>query len=224
MILRGGELDNRRIVSETILREASKIHARNHADLDDGWGLGFAAREWRGRVLIWHGGGFSGVSTLLQLSPRDGVGVVVLTNGGDFAFTSRVAERFLESTLGLRSETIPGSPRGVPEDRASEWAAFTQRVQGRYRITDSVPPGVVDRLVRVTTRPRRVHVSDNQLVLEGIGMGNAFLYSDGEIGRYRLAFPFANGARALIEDRPSGTDVWASILHLRRRQRSSTAN
>lgn len=216
MILRGGELDGRRIVSEAILREASKIHARNHAELDDGWGLGFAAREWRGRLLIWHSGGFSGVSTLIQLSPQDGVGVVVLTNGGDFAFVSRVAERFLESSLGLQPEVIPGSPRGVPDDKAGEWAAFTRRVQGRYRLTDSVPPGVVERLVGVTTRPRLVHVADSQLVLEGTGLGNAFLYPDGDVGRYRLALPFANGARAVIEERPGGIDVWASILHLRR--------
>ena len=224
MILRGGELDSRRIVSEAILQEASKIHARNHPELDDGWGLGFAAREWRDRLLIWHSGGFSGVSTLIQLSPQDGVGVVVLTNGGDLAFPARVAERFLESSLGLQAEVIPGSPRGVPEDKADEWAAFTRRVQGRYRIADVVPPGLVERLVGVTTRPRLVHVADNQLVLEGTGFEDAFLYPDGEVGRYRVAFPFANGARAVIEERPSGTDAWASILHLRRRGRASAAN
>jgi CubicO group peptidase (beta-lactamase class C family) len=77
MILRGGEFADRRIASEAILDEASKIHACNHPELDDGWGLGFAAREWRGRLLIWHSGGFSGASTLLHLSPQDGVGVVV---------------------------------------------------------------------------------------------------------------------------------------------------
>jgi len=218
MVLRGGEFDGRRIVSEAILGEAAKIHARNHAELDDGWGLGFAAREWRGRLLIWHSGGFSGVSTLIQLSPQDGVGVVVLTNGGDFGFTSRVGERFLESALGLQPEVVPGSPRGVPDGKADEWAAFTRRVEGRYRLTDSVPPGVMERLVGVTTRPRLVHVADNQLALEGTGFGNAFLYPDGDVGRYRVALPFANGARAVIEERPGGADAWASILHLRRRQ------
>ncbi len=224
MVLRGGKLDSKRIVSEAILSEASKIHARNHAELDDGWGLGFAAREWRGRLLISHSGGFSGVSTLIQLSPQDGVGVVVLTNGGDLAFTSRVAERFLESSLGLQPEVIPGLPRGVPDDKADEWAAFTRRVQGRYRLADLVPPGVVERLVSMTTRPRLVHVADNKLVLEGTGFENAFLYPDGDVGRYRVAFPFANGARAVIEERPGGTDAWASILHLRRRQRPAAAN
>ncbi|HEY5625141.1 MAG TPA: serine hydrolase domain-containing protein [Dehalococcoidia bacterium] len=224
MILRGGELDDRRIVSEAMLSEAAKIHARNHAELDDGWGLGFAAREWRGRLLIWHSGGFSGVSTLIQLSPQDGVGVIVLTNGGDFAFTSRVAEHLLESSLGLPPEVVPGSPLGVPGDKAGEWAAFTRRIQGRYRITDSVPPGVVERLVGVTTKPRLVHVADNQLVLEGTGLEDAFLYPDGDVGRYRVASPLANGARAVIEERASGSDIWASILHLLRRQRPSATD
>ena len=73
----------------------------------------------------------------------------------------------------------------------------------------------------VATRPRLVHVADNQLVLEGSGFENAFLYPDGDVGRYRVVFPLANGARAVIEERPGGTDAWASILHLRRRQRSS---
>jgi len=218
MILRGGEYNGRRIVSEAILKDASRIHARNHVDLDDGWGLGFAAREWRGRVRIWHSGGFSGVSTLIQMSPQDGVGVVVLTNGGDFGLTSRVAERCLESELGLQPEVLPGSPRGVPPDKACLWAEFTHRVLGRYQLVDTVPPGVMERIVGVTTKPRLVRIAGDQLALEGTGLETAFLYPDGEVGRYRLMSPFANGSRAVIEEHANNTDIWASILHLRRRR------
>jgi hypothetical protein len=66
-----------------------------------------------------------------------------------------------------------------------------------------------------------VHVAGNQLVLEGIGSESAFLYPDGDVGRYRLASALANGARVVIEERPSGFHAWASIMHLSRRKRPS---
>src|SRR5207302_10315574 len=40
MLLRGGELDGSRIVSSELLAEAMRAQAKNHPDLDIGWGLG----------------------------------------------------------------------------------------------------------------------------------------------------------------------------------------
>ncbi len=216
MVLRSGELDGSRILAKETLDEATRVHALNHPDLDEGLGLGFFVSRWRGRPLVGHDGGLAGIATRIALLPQDGVGVVVLTNGGDAFFVHRVADRTLETLLGLEPEVIPGSPAGVPADRATEWKAFTTRVTGRYRMMDFVPSGLLEKIMGLTVHPRVSHFGDCSLVVEGTGSEPALLHPDGEPGRYRIAFAPANGQRAVIEDRTDGVHLWCSIIHLRK--------
>ncbi|HEU4760281.1 MAG TPA: serine hydrolase domain-containing protein [Dehalococcoidia bacterium] len=219
MVLRDGELDGRRLLSAATLKEATSYQARNHPELDEGFGLGFMVARYRGRPIVGHDGGLAGVSTRVAMLPEDGLGVAVLTNGGDPAFVHRVAERTLETLLGLEPEALPGSPAGIPPDLMGEWKAFTHRVQGRYRLTDLAPPGPLAALLGLTARPRLTDAGDGALAFEGIGKEPAFLYPDGEVGRYRVAYPLGNGTRAVIEERRDGTHLWASIMHLFRPRR-----
>ncbi|MEX2237835.1 MAG: hypothetical protein WEB00_09905 [Dehalococcoidia bacterium] len=216
MVLNGGDLDGARLISGDLLAEATRFQACNHPDVDDGYGLGFALAEWRGRTLANHDGGLPGVTTRIVVSQSDGVGVAVLSNGGDLLFTRRIAEGLLESELRLEPEAIPGSPRGVPPGQESEWADFTARVTGRYKMVDFAPPGVMKLIAGLMAKPRLTHFADNVLVLEGAGYQPAYLYPDGEVGRYRLALPLANGSRVVIEEE-GGTHIWASILHMEKR-------
>jgi hypothetical protein len=66
----------------------------------------------------------------------------------------------------------------------------------------------------LAARPRVSHVADGVLAVEGTGYEPAFLSPDGELGRYRVAFPMFSGRRAVIEERPNGTHLWVSIMHL----------
>jgi CubicO group peptidase (beta-lactamase class C family) len=216
MMLRGGEIDGSGVFPAALLRQAMELQARNHPELDDGWGLGFTVSEFRGRRAAGHDGGLAGVSTRLLTLPDEGIGVVVLTNGGDAAYVSRVAERVLETMLGLEPEAVPGSPAGIADALAPQWRTFTGRVTGRYRLTDQAPPGplafLMDRMVKVKV----AHVAHGVLAVDGTGMGTLFLYPDGDVGRYRVAHPLANGARAVIDERADGPHLWISILHARR--------
>jgi CubicO group peptidase (beta-lactamase class C family) len=216
MVLRGGELDGTRIVSEPLLAEATRRHATNHPGLSDGWGLGFQVSDYRARRMVGHSGDLPGVSTTIMVLPDDGIGVVVLTNGGDAAFTQRLRERVLEQMLGLEPEAMPGSPAGVLPPCAAEWHAFTRRVVGRYRFLDLVPPGPLAFTVARFLRPRVEHVSDDVLAVGGLGADVAMLYPDGEPGHYRLAHPVANGSRAVIEERNDGAHFWGFIMHARK--------
>ena len=216
MVLNGGELDGYRVLPSALLDDALRFHARNHRDLDDGYGLGFAVAEFRGRRRVGHDGGLGGVSTRVAMLPDDGVGVVVLTNGGDALYVSRVSERVLEAMLGLEPEPVPGSPAGIPETLAEAWRAHTRRVVGKYRMVDFAPPGVVTRLMGIIARPRVSHVSDGVLALDGTGFETAFLYPDGAPGRYRAAHPMMNGGRAIVEERQDGVHFWGSLLHLQK--------
>jgi hypothetical protein len=217
-VLRGGEFEGVRILPEALLQQATEFQARNHPELDSGLGLGFWVADWRGRRLTHHEGGLAGVATRLLMAPQDGVGVTVLTNGADPAYVARLSERLLESLLGLEPEVIPGSPAGMTPGTAAEWKAFHQRITGRYRLMDLFPPGPLASVIGLATRPRLTDAGGGALALEGIGREPAFLYPDGPVGRYRVAFPMANGARAVIEERRGGTHVWVSILHLARRR------
>jgi len=142
--------------------------------------------------------------------------VVVLTNGGDASYVSRVAERVLAAMLGLEPEAVPGSPIGVSDALAPQWRSFTARVTGRYRPVDMAPPGPVSLFADRMMKLRLAHVADGVLAVDGLGPEPAFLYPDGDVGRYRVAHPMANGARAVIDERRDGAHLWVSILHARR--------
>ena len=216
MVLRGGELDGANMLAGKTFDEATHIQALNHPALDDGWGLGFSVSTYRGRRIAWHTGDLAGVATRIDVLPDDGIGAVVLTNGGDAWFVARVAERLREVLLGLDPEIVPGSPAGIPAGSEPGWLPFSARVAGRYRLLDVVPPGVVKRIMPLFARPRVSHINHGLLVVEGIGREPAFLYPDGEVGNYPVASPINNGVRAVIEEKANGTHVWASILHLYR--------
>ncbi len=214
MVLRGGELEGQRVLSEGTLSEATSLQARNHPEMDEGLGLGFWVSAYRGRRLVGHTGGLAGVATRIDILPDDGLGVVVLSNGADASFVQRVGERVAETLIGLEPELVPGSPRGIPADLTDEWKAFTKRVVGKYRILDVAPPGPLGLIARAMFSVRLSHVADGLLALDGLGSEPAFLYPDGELGRYRLAFPLHNGGRVVIEEKADGTHLWGSVLHL----------
>ena len=129
-----------------MLSAATTLSVRNHPELEQGYGLGFKVRTWRGRTIIGHDGNMPGVATQLWLAPEDGVGVVVLTNGYALAvpheipgltgwLANRVAKiRLRHETAGrLRLEGNPGSDGPV-------WLWPDGEV-GHYRVDGSVDPG-----------------------------------------------------------------------------------
>jgi CubicO group peptidase (beta-lactamase class C family) len=217
MVLGGGCFEGRRLISEATLTDACTMKATNHPDLDEGLGLGFWVSSFRGRRLVGHDGGLAGVSTRIAVLPDDGVGAVVLTNGANPAFVCRAVNRILESTLGLGTELVPGSPAGMRPGSEGAWKALATRVSGRYQLKDVAPPGLLTRVMGVAARPRVSHLADGVLAVEGTGFEPAFLSPDGELGRYRVAFPMSSGSRAVIEERPNGTHLWVSIMHFQRK-------
>lgn len=217
MVLRGGELDGRRIVSQSSLDRATSMSFKNHPDLDAGWGLGFEVRDHRGHRTAGHSGGLPGVAARIELLPEDGVGVVVLANGGAEAFVERVTARLCDDLLGLPPEILPGSPQGMRPGTEAAWRALNTRALGRYRATDMFPPGPASLLFGLLARPKASPVAGGVLAIEGMPGGTAFIHPDGDPGRYRIAGPMLSGARAIIEPRPDGIHLWASIIHAHRR-------
>jgi hypothetical protein len=214
MILRGGELDATRVVSAAMLARATRQAVDNHPDLNSGWGLGFEVRAQRGRRVAGHSGGLTGAATRIELFPDDGLGVVVLTNGGDPAFVARVTAHLCDRLFGLDPEFAPGSPRGIDAGREDAWRAITTRAVGSYRLVDTLPPGPITMLARLIAKAKVSHVADCVLAIEGVPGGVMFLYPDGPAGRYRIAGPMLCGDRAVLEAKANGMHFWASIIHM----------
>ena len=64
------------------LREMQRVHFLNQS-WTSGRGLGFGITHTDARDLVGHGGGYPGNRTNTMLSPKERIGVVVFTNGGD---------------------------------------------------------------------------------------------------------------------------------------------
>ena len=77
-----GEFEGQRLLSPTVIQELQtpRVHvgASEFAENSDvHYGLGFRTHSYRGERVVWHGGGWSGWSTLMTMLPDRGVGVAV---------------------------------------------------------------------------------------------------------------------------------------------------
>ena len=80
MRLRAGHATE--VLRANTLREMQRVHwLRENWRGGNGWGFSISHRE--DRDLIGHGGSYPGYRTSTQLSPKEHVGVVVFTSGGD---------------------------------------------------------------------------------------------------------------------------------------------
>jgi hypothetical protein len=80
-----GEFEGQRLLSPSLIQELQtpRVHvaASEFAQYGDvHCGLGFRSRSYRGERVVWHGGGWTGTTTLMTMLPDRGVGVAVFTN------------------------------------------------------------------------------------------------------------------------------------------------
>jgi CubicO group peptidase (beta-lactamase class C family) len=227
MVLAGGATGAGRLLDTDTVRTATSVRATNHPRLTQGYGLGFRVREWEGRTLIGHDGNMPGVATQLVLSPSDGIGVVVLTNGYALSIPHQVAELTLRHLLDLPGAGAPagsvmsaGSATSADEAAA---AALGCRAEGSYRLCDTAPPGVIGAIDAALTRVRVHHETNGVLRIEGApgSDGAVRLLPDGHAGHFRVSAPVDHGTDAVVEERSDGTHIWWGFsTHLHRARRS----
>ena len=80
--MRVRERESEEVLDTNTLLEMQRVHWLQ-PDWQSGWGLGFSVRHTEDRDLVGHGGSYPGYRTQTLLSPKEKVGVVVFTNGGD---------------------------------------------------------------------------------------------------------------------------------------------
>ncbi|HVS01538.1 MAG TPA: serine hydrolase [Thermoanaerobaculia bacterium] len=111
--LQGGEVGGRRVVDAATLREihtpqvvvSPGLFTQRFAQPEMPhllYGLGWFAQTYRGHEMIHHGGNIDGFSALVSFLPRDGMGVVVLTNRDGTLLPQVVALSIYDRLLDLQ--------------------------------------------------------------------------------------------------------------------------
>jgi CubicO group peptidase (beta-lactamase class C family) len=97
------------------------------------YGLGFNLRDYRGRKLVTHTGGLSGMVSRVALVPEENLAIVVLTNQESGGGRDAIAYRVLDAFLGApATDWIPAFKEaarlGAEQTRAVEAAHTAARV------------------------------------------------------------------------------------------------
>lgn len=109
-----GEFEGQRLLSPTLIQQLQtpRVHVAAPEFAEYGavhYGLGFRSHRYRGERVVWHGGGWSGWSTLMTMLPDRGVGVAVFTNRSQSMVPEILANYVFDRVCGR--EPIPWADR-----------------------------------------------------------------------------------------------------------------
>jgi CubicO group peptidase (beta-lactamase class C family) len=100
------------------------------------YGLGWQVQDYRGRLLVSHGGNIDGFTARVALLPRERLGIVVLANLNATAMNSSVSNSITDLVLGLPHKdwnAVYATQTRRSEER--EAAARTAREEKRHKDT-----------------------------------------------------------------------------------------
>jgi len=145
--LKEGEFEGSQVFALGTAREMQRIQyplgvsawaAENLGRRFNGYGLGWFISDYKGRKVVSHSGGLTGMISLQTLLPEEELGVIVLTNFAPSAPTSAITYRILDAYLGEPerdwNEVFVGF-RKQGEDRAAQ---REERLQAS-RVTGTEP-------------------------------------------------------------------------------------
>jgi hypothetical protein len=82
------------------------------------YGLGWVIRQYRGRLIVQHGGSIDGMRSVVILVPEEKLGMVILSNRGGQFVPEVVGQRVLDGYLGA-----------PPRDWSTEWLELDKALQ-----------------------------------------------------------------------------------------------
>jgi CubicO group peptidase (beta-lactamase class C family) len=131
---RGRIDDSRRLFSEassfrmwsphTIIPLSAAAQKRSPTNHFRAYGLGWNLADYKGRLLVSHGGGYDGMYSQVMLVPEEKLGIVVLTNSMT-GLPSALANTIVDEFLGGEKRSLLSE--GLERDR-SDREAFYKRV------------------------------------------------------------------------------------------------
>ena len=80
LVLNGGELNGKRLVSKEGFDEWTKPQMKITSNGSVSYGLGWFIQDWKGKKVIQHGGNIDGFNSMVATLPEEKLGFVMLTN------------------------------------------------------------------------------------------------------------------------------------------------
>lgn len=139
----GGMLEGQRVFPASAIAATHEPHVPQDREFGPyerfGWGYGWDLARWEGKTIVQRFGAFSGYRSHMSFEPESGVGVVVLTNGGEIAspaadlVASYVYDRLLGRTdldaeYDRRLADLEARAAGYPDDVAEHLAERAARL------------------------------------------------------------------------------------------------
>lgn len=146
MLLAKGELDGRRVVGATTVREIQQPHTIAGSGMDSiftmthfsMYGLGLGLRDYYGRKLVSHTGGIDGMLSYVAFMPEEDLGIVVLTNTDGQALGNVLLNHIIDAFIDApKRDWNEFSLRRDREEQARAGAA--QEAQEKARVTGTQP-------------------------------------------------------------------------------------
>lgn len=105
-----GTYDGKRLISERLMDQMHAPHTiipidtgtrrmNPHTHLQ-AYGLGWMLQDYRGRLVVHHGGNVDGFSALVSMLPEEKLGVVILTNMNGTGLPTAIANKLFDLHLG----------------------------------------------------------------------------------------------------------------------------
>jgi CubicO group peptidase (beta-lactamase class C family) len=111
------------------------------------YGLGWFLQDYRGRMVVQHGGNIDGMHALVSMMPEERLGMVILTNLPN-SLTSALAHRVFDLYLGRDGGAAPRDWSAILLARRDSLAREAQAQQRRFeesRVTGTTPSLALDR-------------------------------------------------------------------------------
>ena len=150
--LEKGVYEGERLVRAAVVDEMHRGHivrpppgwSRRTEEAGDFWAAGFGwfVGEYRGRKIVFHGGGLIGVSSLIAMMPEERLAVAVLSNSNNslpWALPLRVFDAYLGAPeRDWSGEFLSSQNARLPLQQGQERRIADARIEGT---TPSLPPG-----------------------------------------------------------------------------------
>jgi CubicO group peptidase (beta-lactamase class C family) len=142
MQLADGSFGGKEVIPKSVIRETRQPHMWLRVAEEDflepsrhllGYGLGWYLADYRGELLVTHGGGMPGMTSRVLMFPESKVGVVVLTSsetGVSSALAHALADLWLTSASESRKDYVAASHERAEKAKAEAKDGASAKLEG----------------------------------------------------------------------------------------------
>ena len=143
-----GSFEGKRLISERMIDEMRTPHTVVPIDTGarranpythlQAYGLGWFVQDYRGKLVVQHGGNVDGMTALVAMMPEENFGIVILTNMNGTGMPTTLMNRVFDQQLGVTPEDWSGKAYARTE-AARARALAAQKKAEEARVPNTKP-------------------------------------------------------------------------------------